>query len=102
MEHPIVSGEDEYSTFVRKILRRRGLAVRRDPVSATHVEMKLAARMIRDGITHTDVVINNRPCGRELGCDTLLPILLPDGYSITVHGPNYRKTFTGGAASPWH
>nr|WP_245589831.1 DddA-like double-stranded DNA deaminase toxin [Amycolatopsis balhimycina] len=30
------------------------------------------------------------------GCDTLLPVILPKGYSLTVHAPNYRKTFTGG------
>lgn len=58
--------------------------------------MKAAVRARRDGATHTEVVLNNVPCRGIYGCDQLLPILLPSGYSLTVHGPNYRKTFTGG------
>ncbi|MEU4806356.1 DddA-like double-stranded DNA deaminase toxin [Actinosynnema sp. NPDC023587] len=48
------------------------------------------------------LVLNHRPCRGAMGCDTLLPILLREGYSLTVHGPNYRKRFTGGAEPWWH
>ncbi|MFC6093927.1 DddA-like double-stranded DNA deaminase toxin [Saccharothrix lopnurensis] len=35
------------------------------------------------------------------GCDSLLPAVLPDGYTLTVHGPDgYYKKFTGGKP-PW-
>jgi hypothetical protein len=46
------------------------------------------------------VVINHRPCKGRLGCEGLVPVVLPEGYSLTVHAPNYRKRFTGGA-QPW-
>ncbi|WP_370949243.1 DddA-like double-stranded DNA deaminase toxin [Amycolatopsis sp. cg5] len=36
------------------------------------------------------------PGGGLLSCDRLLPVILPAGYSMTVHGPDYRRTFTGG------
>jgi hypothetical protein len=82
-------------------LKERGLAARTEPVAVSHAEQKLAARMVRDKIIDATLVINNRPCRGPAGCDTLLPLLLPPGYSLTVHGPNYRKTFTGGAVPPW-
>ncbi len=68
-----------------------------EPASVTHVEMKAATRAVKAGVTHTEVVINNIPCGpRRFSCDALLPILLPEGYTLTVYGPNYRKSYTGG------
>jgi hypothetical protein len=49
---------------------------------------------------HLTVVLNQRPCKGDYGCDELVPVVLPEGYSLTVHAPNYRKRFTGGAR-PW-
>lgn len=101
-EHAIVSGRDDDSAAVGDLLKARGFAARTEPLAVSHAEQKLAAHMVRDKITHATLVINNRPCRGPLSCDTLLPILLPAGYSLTVHAPNYRKTFTGGAGSRWH
>lgn len=53
--------------------------------------------MIQNGQRHAELVLNNRPCLGPLGCDSLLPVLLPEGYSVTVYGPDdYKTTFEGG------
>jgi hypothetical protein len=69
----------------------------RKPVITTHVEAKVAAQMIQSGQQHTELVLNNQPCVGPLGCDSLLHVLLPKGYSVTVYGPDgYEETFEGG------
>lgn len=95
--HPIVSGNDDDAAEAWRLMQARGIHMPIEPLSTTHVETKLAARMVREQRQHVDVVINNVPCSGRLSCDRLLPILLADGSSLTVHGPNYRKTYTGGA-----
>ncbi|RDI22296.1 nucleic acid/nucleotide deaminase of polymorphic system toxin [Lentzea flaviverrucosa] len=67
--------------------------------------MKLAAHMAERGIKHATVIINYQPCKGRFGCDTLVPILLPEGATLTVHGvaPDgtwFRKRYSGGAR-PW-
>lgn len=98
--HPIVSGEDQdYAESVQafKELGAPGL-----PVRASDVEMKLAAHMRNHGVTSVTLVINNVPCPGQFGCDGLLPVLLPLGFRLTVHGANnYTKTYQGGAKPPW-
>lgn len=96
----IVSGHDQDAAEAQQLLKDCGIPVVAPVTATSHVEIKLAARMLRERRQHADVVINNQPCRGRFGCDTLLPILLPDGYSLTVHGPGYTKTFTGGA-TPW-
>jgi nucleic acid/nucleotide deaminase of polymorphic system toxin len=98
---PIVSGEDElYAESVKAFPAlglRRGL-----PRRASDVEMKLAAYMRNHGIRSATVVINNIPCPGPYGCDELVPVLLPEGCTLTVHGPNnFTKTYQGGATPPW-
>jgi hypothetical protein len=94
----VVSGKDEWSKYVDVVFDRMGesrLAV------AHHAEMKVAARL-RDRFDRTGepqqatVVLNHEPCKSWKGCAALLPVLLPEGCSLTVHAPNYRRTFTGG------
>jgi hypothetical protein len=70
------------------------------PQRTGDIEMKVAMQMRDRGIRHLDLVLNNVPCRGKLGCDGMLPILLPEGSSVTVHAPGFRKTYTGGA-SPW-
>ena len=43
------------------------------------------------------LVINNVPCGGRFSCGNLLPVMLPEGCTVTVHAPNYRRRLTGGA-----
>ncbi|HWE88065.1 MAG TPA: DddA-like double-stranded DNA deaminase toxin [Pseudonocardiaceae bacterium] len=99
----IISGRDHDSEFAEHELERRGM-----PGATTRpgdVELKLAAHMLRNGIRHVTVVINHSPCKGDYGCDTLVPILLPEGSTLTVHGVTRQgakmyKRYTGGA-TPW-
>ncbi len=69
---------------------------------ASDVEMKLAAYMRNHGVRSATLLINNTPCPGPLGCDELVPVLLPEGYTLTVHGANgFAKTYRGGATPPW-
>lgn len=95
---PVVSGHDEWSSYADSVFKRWD---RRMYSVVTHAEMKIAARLRaefeRTGQQrHAIVVLNQEPCPGMRGCARLLPVMLPDGCSLTVHAPNYRRTFTGG------
>ncbi|WP_424183284.1 DddA-like double-stranded DNA deaminase toxin [Actinokineospora sp. G85] len=92
----ITNGRDADARQVAEILRSRGVTRGPQLRVIEHVEMKIGFRMIRGQLRHTEIVINNLPCEGPFGCDQLLPILLPAGYSMTVHGPGYNETFHGG------
>ncbi|MDQ3402933.1 MAG: Imm1 family immunity protein [Actinomycetota bacterium] len=79
----------------RQIRRVLGIPPNRQPTAVSHVEMKAVSRMIKARKKHIDIAINNVPRASVFGCDTLLSIMLPEKYSMTVYGPNYRKTFKG-------
>ncbi|WP_052396027.1 DddA-like double-stranded DNA deaminase toxin [Kutzneria sp. 744] len=101
---PLISGRDELTEQVNDVLRRMGCPTL-PVVASADVELKLATLMREQGRTNPDmrhltVVINHRPCRGRLGCEGLLPAVLPEGYTLTVHAPNYQKRFTGGA-KPW-
>ncbi|MEC3980410.1 DddA-like double-stranded DNA deaminase toxin [Amycolatopsis sp. H20-H5] len=98
--HEIVSGRDNDAADAARLLRDKGIPQRGELTTTADVEQKIAARMVREGRKHVDVVLNNRPCRGLFGCDTLVPVILPEGYTLTVHAPNYQKTFTGGK-QPW-
>jgi hypothetical protein len=75
--------------------------VHRPVSSSTHAEMKLAYYLRqmheRSGQPqHATIVVNNLVCKGPHSCATLLPVMLPAGCTLTVHAPNYRRTFTGG------
>lgn len=96
----IVSGEDEM--YSESVTAFADLGLRRMPVRASDVEMKLAAYMRNHGIRSATLVINNTPCPGPFGCDALVPVLLPEGCTLTVHGANnFTKTYRGGAVPPW-
>lgn len=102
--HSMISGRDDLTYQVNSALDNMGCPTL-PIIASSDVELKLAALMLEKGSTdpkmrHITLVINNRPCKGRLGCETLLPVLLLEGYSLTVHGPDYRKRFTGGA-KPW-
>ncbi|MDX8053425.1 DddA-like double-stranded DNA deaminase toxin [Lentzea sp. BCCO 10_0798] len=103
-ERELASGHDEWMLAAKQHLRDMGMPG--TPVTAVDVEIKIAVHMARNGIRHATVVLNNTPCKGRFGCDTLVPAVLPEGSSLTVHGvtPDGRimqKTYTGGAAAPW-
>lgn len=98
----MVSGEDEFSSKANRYLTILG--IRKTPWTVNHVELKLAARLreqhdLTGRPQHTTLVLNNVPCPGRLGCASLLPRLLPAGCSLTVHGPNYQRTFIGDTTS---
>ncbi|MEV0678847.1 DddA-like double-stranded DNA deaminase toxin [Actinosynnema sp. NPDC050436] len=99
----IVSGNDPRTRLVNQQLAAKGWedGTARD----SDVEMELAADMAANGVRHATVVINNVPYKGRLGCETLVPVLLPEGSTLTVYGitPTGTRTrirYTGGAA-PW-
>lgn len=101
---PIVSGTDDMAVAAEQHLA--GIGVPAVPVTTSDVELKLAVHMAQQGITDATVVINHVPCKGDFGCDTLVPVVLPEGSSLTVYGINRRgmttkKTYTGGARPPW-
>jgi hypothetical protein len=78
------------------------LGFRRKLTRAFDVEMKMAAYMRNHGVRSATLLINNTPCRGPLGCDELVPVLLPEGSTLTVHGADgFTKTYTGGATPPW-
>jgi hypothetical protein len=50
--------------------------------------MKLAVHMRKNGIRSATLVVNHVPCEGPLGCDALVPVILPTGYTLTVYGTN--------------
>lgn len=97
----MVSGQGPESAKAWEMLQATDFPENGPPVSTTHVETKVAVAMREQGIRHATVVLNNVPCRDRYGCDTVVPVLLPEGSTLTVHAPNYRKTYTGGMQAPW-
>lgn len=96
----IVSGKDELYDQAVEVFRE--MKSRHIPQRASDVEMKLAAHMRRNGIRSATVVINNEPCAGPMGCDELVPVILPPGYRLVVHGANgFVRVYEGGGRSSW-
>ncbi|WP_370948104.1 DddA-like double-stranded DNA deaminase toxin [Amycolatopsis sp. cg5] len=103
--YAVISQADEWKDEVNTILEEEGCP--RVPIArASDVELRLAARMRQEGKTdpnmrHVTLLINNVPCDGFFSCESLLSVVLPPGYTLTVHGKNgYVRTFTGGG-KPW-
>jgi len=66
-----------------------------------HAEGHVAADMRRSGgPTHVTVVINNEPCGTEVGCDATIPHIIPKDATMTVYvtdgeSTTHYATYTG-------
>jgi hypothetical protein len=96
----IVSGKDELYHQAIEVFRE--MKSRHIPQRAADVEMKLAAHMRKNGIRSATVVINNEPCAGPMGCDELVPVILPQGYRLVVHGTNgFVRVYEGGGKSSW-
>ncbi|WP_146174756.1 DddA-like double-stranded DNA deaminase toxin [Umezawaea tangerina] len=96
----IVSGKDELYDQAVEVFR--GMKSRHILQRVSDVEMKLAAHMRKNGIRSATVVINNQPCGGPMGCDELVPVVLPPGYRLVVHGTNgFFRVYEGGGKSSW-
>ncbi|WP_424190241.1 DddA-like double-stranded DNA deaminase toxin [Actinokineospora sp. G85] len=98
--HALASGYDAMYEPVEKYLLE--IKVRRRPLRASDVEMKLAVHMRNNGIKSGTLIINNVPCAGILGCDELLPVLLPEGTTLTILGAEgFKQTYHGGKKSKW-
>lgn len=96
-DEQVASAEDAESDEVWQRLVAAGVPEKFKPMSIDHAEMKVALRMVKSGKKNVELVINNVPCRGPWSCRTLLGLLLPEGYTLTVYGPNnYQGTFSGG------
>ncbi|WP_326550213.1 DddA-like double-stranded DNA deaminase toxin [Micromonospora sp. NBC_01813] len=57
-----------------------------------HAEGHAAAMMRTRGITEATLYLNNTPCMEPMGCDRVLPYVLPKDATLTVYGPNRYVT----------
>jgi len=95
---PITSGtRDDLYADTQRYLQANGMG---QTVIGSHVETKVAVHMRQEGIRDVTVVINHQPCEGPLGCDTLLPRVLPEGSTLTVYGTaqdgtHTKHTYTG-------
>jgi hypothetical protein len=88
----ITSGGGTFKNLIARANSRLAQWGFRTPAArAVDVEQKVAASMLNaDGssrISSVDLVINNSKgvCGGPLGCDMVLPYILNEGQSLTVH-----------------
>lgn len=99
--HAEASGRDDKYAAALEFFTREFKA-RRLPARLSDVEMKLAVHMRRHDIRSATLVINHFPCVGRYGCDELVPVILPEGYSLTVYGPEgFVRTYQGGKTSRW-
>ncbi|MEV6413674.1 DddA-like double-stranded DNA deaminase toxin [Kribbella sp. NPDC051718] len=94
-EHELISGVDEYTTAVDQFMveHRIRIAPGADTLGS-HVEVKFALRMRREGLADATITINNKPCPGPYGCHRNLWRFLPDGARLTVYGPdNFKRTY---------
>jgi hypothetical protein len=97
-DHDLVSGRhDPEFGDAQRHAERLGLVEPPYILStAADVELKFAMRMRRDGIRRARIILNNRPCPGDLGCNKLLPSFLPPGSQLTVYGPDgFKHTYYG-------
>ncbi|ROO63099.1 nucleic acid/nucleotide deaminase of polymorphic system toxin [Micromonospora sp. Llam0] len=57
-----------------------------------HAEGHAAALMRTRGLTAATLYLNNTPCVEPMGCDRVLPYVLPKDTTLTVYGPNRYVT----------
>jgi hypothetical protein len=99
----VTSGASPLSERARAILDEMGLPG--TPTRVSDVEIKTATLMRDKKIRHATVVVNHVVCVGDFGCDTLVPVILPAGATLTVRaldgeGNRTSKTYQGGAM-PW-
>lgn len=92
----MTSGRDGWTDRVNEVVKEAGCPY--VPLTAAaDVELKIAAEMRDTGITDATVVINNPPCTGLTSCDGLLGVVLPEGSTLTIHGPGgFKKVYKGG------
>ncbi|GLZ40870.1 DddA-like double-stranded DNA deaminase toxin [Actinokineospora sp. NBRC 105648] len=91
-----ISGwDDKYRSAVEWFTDQPGGKV---PWTASDVEVKLAVHMRNTTTRQVTLAINNIPCKGRFGCDALVPQILPEGYTLTVHGAGgFHKVYRGRA-----
>jgi hypothetical protein len=99
--HSEVSGKDQKSEAAVRFFEEE-MKSRRILGTVVDVEIKLAVHMRKSGIRSTTLMINNLPCRGPMGCNALVPVVLPLGYTMTVYGPRgFKQQYKGGGTSKW-
>jgi hypothetical protein len=80
--------------------------MRHDMTVRTHVEAHAAAIMRQRGLKEATLYINNTPCPGRLGCDNMLPHMLPEGTTLHVrvkvgNGQWDSRTYYGLPDADW-
>ncbi|SDC51224.1 DddA-like double-stranded DNA deaminase toxin [Actinokineospora iranica] len=98
--HNEVSGKDDKYQAVEDYFDE--IKVSQRPMRSADVEMKPAVHMRKNDIRSATLIINNRPCFGKFGCNALVPVLLPEGYTLTIYDPDgFQRTYHGGKTSLW-
>ncbi|NEA35725.1 hypothetical protein G3I17_29355 [Streptomyces sp. SID13031] len=94
-EHDLISGVDDYTADVDRFMEEHRIRIAPGADTlGSHVEVKFAMRMRREGLTDATITINNKPCPGPYGCHRNLWRFLPDGARLTVYGPdNFNRTY---------
>jgi hypothetical protein len=94
-EQDLISGVDEYTADVDRFMEDQQIRIAPGADTlGSHVEVKFALRMRREGLTDETITINNKPCPGPYGCHRNLWKFLPDGARLTVYGPdNFKRTY---------
>jgi nucleic acid/nucleotide deaminase of polymorphic system toxin len=94
-EHDLISGVDENTAAVDRFMEEHRIRIAPGADTlGSHVEVKFAMRMRREGLTDATITINNKPCPGPYGCHRNLWKFLPDGARLTVYGPdNFKRTY---------
>lgn len=62
----------------------------------SHVEGHAAALMRMEGASDATLFINRIPCPGTIGCNAMLPRMLPEGAQLTVYGPDdFMQVYRG-------
>ena len=62
----------------------------------SHVEAHAAAIMREQGLSEATLYINRVPCPGKIGCDAMLPRMLPEGARLRVIGPDgFERIYFG-------
>jgi hypothetical protein len=65
-------------------------------VMQDHVEGHAAVRMHSLGIDRATLYVNKDPCKGRLGCDRMMPFMLPEGARLTVYSPDGQPRLYAG------
>lgn len=64
----------------------------------SHVEAHAAAQMRLTDVDNATLYINRVPCPGAKGCEAMLHLMVPEGKTLTIYGPEYVRVVVGEGA----